>query len=126
MSGNLKDIQALIPLLDMAFEVKRVKLSQIARRIADLQDQLDDIDRAAAEVSDPMSPAYRVGADLRWQAWAEQRKRLISRELTKAMSKRAEHATVVARALAKRDAAEKLADHAKQELRLSQSRRSEY
>jgi len=79
MSTSIQDIERLLPVLETAFQAEQMKMSRVARRIADLQQALADL--ARPKPTEPLSAATLAGADLRWDAWAHERKLSINRQL---------------------------------------------
>lgn len=103
MSRALDEIERLLPLLEMAFQAEQVKMARIAARIAELKEQLVQLDRP--NETESFSAAKRAGADMRWATWAEQRKTLINREMALAAQERERVRSGVASALSKLEAA---------------------
>lgn len=122
MSVSLTDVERLLPLLEMAFQVEQVKMGKIVSRMADLKKQLDDLNRPSSV--DPLSLATRAGADMRWATWVEHRKTLINKELAKAAQERERARANVAAALSKLDAARQLQARAVLEARRLAERRA--
>lgn len=109
-------IRRLLPVLDAAFQAEQMKMAKIVRRIADLQVQLTQLDRP--RVSDFMNPAAMAGADLRWERWVQDRRKLLSQEIALAARDREAAKDGLRAALSKREAAKqierKLSANAKQ------------
>lgn len=103
MKDALNEIERLLPLLEMAFQVEQVKMAKIAARIAELKQQLVQLDRP--KETDTFSAATRAGADMRWATWVQQRKSLINQEMALAAQERERARSGVASALSKLEAA---------------------
>ena len=106
MTAGPQAISRLIPVLDMAFQAEQIKMAKIARRIAALRDQLKDLDRP--ESFDPMSVASRMGADVLWETWVQDRKMLIMQEMAHAMRDREAQRSLLVAALSKLEAAKQV------------------
>lgn len=122
MRDALKEIERLLPLLEMAFQVEQVKMAKIAARIAELKEQIAQLDRPRP--SETMSAATRAGADMRWAAWAQQRKTLINQEMALASQERERARGDVAAALSKLEAARQVHARALLDARRTNARRS--
>jgi hypothetical protein len=123
MTQDGQDIRRLLPVLDMAFQAEQVKMAGIMRRIDLLQQQLADIDRPQGSV-DTFDPATRASANILWQTWVQERKKLINRELAKVMAERERTRDGMKRALAKVEAARTIEVRAAAERRMRLDRRS--
>ncbi|MEL6958411.1 MAG: hypothetical protein AAGL89_05595 [Pseudomonadota bacterium] len=108
MSRRSHPVDGVLPLFEMALQIEQAKMAQINARIAQLTQQLKDLDRPHHVDQNALSPARRAGADMRWNTWAEARRGLLRQEIAKAMAQRADHAQVLTRALAKKEAARSL------------------
>ena len=106
MSDSTTQLSKLLPILDSVFRAKQTQLAQINHRINGLKGQLNALDRRTD--SDIGSPAVRVGADVLWDRWVQDRRKLIMQEMALAARDRENTRVVVAQALAKREAARKL------------------
>lgn len=104
MTEGGQDIRRLLPVLDMAFQAEQVKMAAIMRRIEAFKRQLADIDRPQGQ-AETFDPATRAGANILWLAWVQERKKLINRELSKAMAEREKARAGMKQALAKVEAA---------------------
>lgn len=121
MSDALTEIDRLLPLLEMAFQAEQVKMGRIAARIAQLKDQIAQLDRPKA--TDGFSAATRAGADVRWATWVQQRKTLINQELAAAAQEKERARVAVAAALSKLEAARQVHARALLDARRAQARR---
>jgi hypothetical protein len=106
MKTDLHGINGLIPILNMSFQAKQMKMATLARRIAELRAQLTKLDRPKS--FDPMSVATRMGADVLWETWVQDRKALIMRELALALRDREAQRSVLIAALSKLEAAKQV------------------
>ena len=106
MSNSLKATKRLLPLLEMAFQTEQMKMSKIVQRITLLDEKLREIDRPIR--SEPLSAATRAGADLRWDAWAQDRKKVINQEKALAFRDREQARESMIAALSKLEATKKL------------------
>jgi len=59
------------------------RLAEIRQREGELARALTDLAVSGQGAGDPASPARRAGADIRWQRWAEARRREIHMELAR-------------------------------------------
>lgn len=122
MTDTLREIERLLPLLEMAFQAEQVRMVKIASRIAELKDQIEQLDRPRPSAT--FSAATLAGADMRWATWAQQRKTLINQEMAVAAQKREQCRADVAAALSKLEAAREVRARALLDARRLQSRRS--
>ena len=122
MTDALKEIERLLPLLEMAFQAEQVKMVKIVARIAELKDQISQLDRPRP--SETMSAATRAGADMRWATWAQQRKSLINQEIALASQDRERARVAVTAALSKLEAARQVHARALLDARRTIARRS--
>lgn len=123
MTEKSSQIDSLLPVLESVFQAKQVSLARIGRRIQNLKAQLKQLDRPFQ--SGLESAAVRSGADVRWEAWAQERRKLIMQELALAARDRENERVVVARALAKLEAARTLSARlSKEQKRLAEKRAS--
>lgn len=106
MPSSLKATERLLPLLEMAFQAEQMKMSKIVQRINLLNEKLREIDRPMR--SEPLSAATRAGADLRWDAWAQDRKKVINQEMALAFRDREQARGNMIEALSKLEAAKKM------------------
>lgn len=108
MTGSVAEISRLVPLLDMAFQAEQITMSQINAKIATLRAQLQNIERRPAMPADILAPAVRVGADMLWQSWVQDRKTMINRDLALALRDKERARENMIRALSKLQAAKNL------------------
>lgn len=106
MSDTVTATARLLPLLEMAFQAEQMKMSKIVQRINLLDAKLREIDRPAR--SEPLSAATRAGADLRWDAWVQNRKKVINQEIALARRDREKARSNMLAALSKLEAARKM------------------
>ena len=106
MAGPLNATERLLPLLEMAFQTEQMKMSKIVQRINLLNVKLREIDRPMR--SEPLSAATRAGADLRWDAWAQDRKTVINQEMAVTLRDREQARGAMVAALSKLEAAKKM------------------
>lgn len=121
MNDALNEIERLLPLLEMAFQVEQVKMAKIAARISGLKQQLAELDRP--KETETFSVATRAGADIRWATWAEERKTLINQEMALAAQERERARSGVASALSKLEAARQVHARALLEAQRTAARR---
>ncbi len=124
MTKTLDDIERLLPLLDMAFQAQKVKMQKIARRIANLRKAIQDLDRPASH--EPLSAATLAGADLRWDAWAHDRKLSINQDLALAFRDREVVRGDMVAALSKLEAAKEIQTRALADARQIAQRRASW
>jgi len=108
MSQSIDDIRRLLPVLEMAFQAQQLRMAKINKRVDTLKAQLREIDRPTSHQADPMNPAVRAGADMRWQSWAQDRKILINQEMAIAMRDREAVRVDMRSALSKLEAARRV------------------
>ncbi|MDA9207970.1 hypothetical protein N9O61_03700 [Octadecabacter sp.] len=106
MTSKSSQILGLLPVLDAVFRAKQTRLAKINQRITDLKTQMASLDRPHGP--DLNAPATRAGADVLWDAWVQDRRKLIMKELALAARDRENERVVVAAALAKLEATRKL------------------
>lgn len=106
MTSKTSQIESLLPLLDSVFRAKQVRLAQVNQRIKDLRAQLATLDKPAG--TDLNAPATRAGADVLWDTWVQDKRKLIMRELALAARDRENERVIVAAALSKLEAARQL------------------
>lgn len=111
MNDQRANLENLLPLLDMAFQAEQVKMAKVVARIEALKQQLRDLDRPTR--AEPLSAAMRTGADLRWDAWAHDRKLMINQELAIASRDRERIKGDLIAALSKAEAAKRMQSRAK-------------
>jgi hypothetical protein len=124
MPESLKATERLLPLLEMAFQAEQMKMSKIAQRINALNAKLQEIDRPMR--SEPLSAATRAGADLRWDAWAQERKKVINQEMALAFRDREKARGDMIAALSKLEAARKMQISVASQARQSAIRRANW
>ena len=123
MNEKSSQLDSLLPILESVFQAKQGDLARINQRIQNLKAQLAQLDRPFQ--SGLGSAAVRAGADVRWEAWAQDRRKLIMQELALAARDRENERVVVARALAKLEAARALSTRfSKEKQRLAEKRAS--
>lgn len=106
MTTKSVQIENLLPILDAVFGAKQVRLEKINRRIMDLKTQMASLDKSSG--ADMNAPATRAGADVLWDRWVQDRRKLIIQELALASRDRENERVEVTAALAKLEAARKL------------------
>ncbi|WP_281981072.1 hypothetical protein [Thalassorhabdomicrobium marinisediminis] len=124
MSDALSDIRRLLPVLDTAYQAEQMKMGRIMARIRSLSDTLRELENPQS--FDPLGPASRLGADVRWEAWVQERKDLITRELAQAYRAREEARTGMAAALSKLEAAREMERRAAAQARQLALRRASW
>ncbi len=124
MNTQLLDIRRMLPLLNMAFQAEQLKLAKITQRINGLKQQLDTLDRPGD--FDPMGAAARLGADVLWETWVQDRRKLINQELALAARDREIAKAQLIAALSKREAAKQLELRATAAAWALQERRASY
>jgi hypothetical protein len=69
-------MEHLRPLIDAEFRARQSNLADLKRKEQDLHQRLKDLSarNAVVEIGGPVDPATLVGADLRWETWAEKRR----------------------------------------------------
>jgi len=124
MTSDLNDIRRVIPVLEMAFRAEQLKMAKIVQRIADLRAQLTSLDRS--ESFDPLSTANRMGADVLWETWVQERKTLIMQEQALALRDREAQRSQLIAALSKLEAAKQVERRASQHAKQQVLRRSSW
>lgn len=124
MSTSPAKIGQLLPVLDAVFRAKQVHLAKINLRIDELKTQLASLDRPVD--ADLKTPAMRAGADVLWDTWVQDRRKLIMQEIAIASRDRENSRAVVAAALAKLEAARRLNKHLCQEAGKTIERRANW
>ncbi|HCP82291.1 MAG TPA: hypothetical protein DIT67_12170 [Octadecabacter sp.] len=114
----------LLPLLEMSFQAEQMKMSKITQRINLLNETLREIDRPIR--SEPLSAATRAGMDLRWDAWVQDRKKVINQEMALAMRDREQARGNMIAALSKLEAAKKMQASAASQARQVAARRASW
>lgn len=108
MTMNPKDLARLIEVLDAAFQAEQARMGEIGRRIDQMTARLRDLTAAPAQPGDDIAPATRVGADMRWRAWAEDRRKRLNAELAGLMREREERRAALGVAFGKLQAAQSM------------------
>lgn len=126
MKEASKNINRLLPVLEMVFQAEQIKMAQVNLRIEDLQFQLRQIERPSSTSDCHISPAEKAGADMLWQSWAEDRRTLINQELAHAMRDKEQVRSSMKQALSKREAAKQIAAHTSREAVQRLARRSSW
>lgn len=126
MKEASKNINRLLPVLEMVFQAEQIKMAQVNLRIEDLQFQLRQIERPSSTSDFYISPAEKAGADMLWQSWAEDRRTLINQELAHAMRDKEQVRSSMKQALSKREAAKQIEAHASREAIQRLARRSSW
>ena len=124
MSTSSAKIGQLLPVLEAVFRAKQVNLAKINLRIKELKAQLASLDRPID--ADLKTPAKRAGADVLWDTWVLDRRKLIMQELAIASRDRENFRVVVAAALAKLEAARRLNEHLCREAGKTAERRASW
>lgn len=102
------DLKKLVPIVDMVFQTEQAKMADINKRIAALKQALDGLTATRSQTKHQLDPATKAGADLRWMAWAEARRKAINLELAKAMGEREAMREALQRAFGRVQAVEAL------------------
>lgn len=78
-------LDRLRPLIDAEFRARQSILSELKRKEQELQQKMRDLSgrHPVAEVGGHVDPAILVGADLRWEAWAEARRTEINQRIAR-------------------------------------------
>lgn len=126
MSTAIDDINRLLPVLETAYQAQQLVMAKINKRIANLRAQMQELDRPNSKGDDPLSPAVMAGADIRWQAWAQERKKLINQELAFASRDKEMARVSLGQALAKLEAARQMKDRLEWDQDRLAQRRSSY
>ncbi|AKS47798.1 hypothetical protein SAMN05444287_2545 [Octadecabacter temperatus] len=124
MSDSLNATTRLLPLLEMAFQAEQMKMAKIVQRINMLNEKLKEIDRPMR--SEPLSAATRAGADLRWDTWAQERKKVVNQELALELRDREQARDHMIAALSKLEAAKKMQANAVSQARQTAIRRASW
>jgi len=121
MGNSTTSIDRLLPLLEMVFQAENMKMAKVVGTISALNTQLADLN--TAQSFDPMSIEGRKGADVLWEAWVENRKALINKQLADAAREREVLRETMCAALAKLEAAKQVSDKVANQARLVRERR---
>ena len=80
-----KDLARIARVVEMSFEADQARMRRLRLSEDELRARLEDLSpaRAAPEPGAPIDPATLAGADLRWQRWAEERRREINMSLAR-------------------------------------------
>ena len=124
MNADLDSIRRLIPLLDMAFQKEQMKMAKIAARIYDLREQLMGLERP--ESFGPLSVGTRMGADVLWETWVQDRKALITQEMALALQDRENQRGDLIAALSKVEAAKQVEKRARMQAKQLEIRRASW
>lgn len=106
--NETKRLQQLAMITKTELNIAQMNLAKLRRREAELRDALTALsvalrDRAESSHGDP-DAARIAGADVNWQAWVEQRRRLINQELALCLAKQDQSKEIVARAFGREQA----------------------
>lgn len=113
MSLSAKELTRLISVLDTAFQAEQAKAAETGRQIDLLKERLSALKgRPPVAGSDGFAPATLAGADIRWLAWAEARRKVLNTQLAQLMQERERRQTALALAFGKLQAAETMRDRA--------------
>lgn len=89
--SETKRLKQLAMITEAEFNIAQMELANLRRRESELRQSLVALSAALrdrAETSLDNTDAARIaGADVNWQAWVEQRRRLINQELAICLSK---------------------------------------
>ncbi|KPP89274.1 MAG: hypothetical protein HLUCCA08_03520 [Rhodobacteraceae bacterium HLUCCA08] len=83
MSGDLQQMRGLVSLLEARFAAGQARLAQHQEKVRALQDGLAALG-ARHDAAQADDPAFRAGAYLRWNVWADERRKQINRQLAEA------------------------------------------
>lgn len=83
MNGDLQQMRGLVSLLEARFTADQARLAQHQGKLRALQDSLDALGHRGG-IAEADDPAFRAGAYLRWDVWADERRKEINRRLAEA------------------------------------------
>lgn len=106
MTSHSEQLTKVLPMLEVAYQSKHMKLAAIARRIATLKAQVAQLDRPRG--GDLAQPSTRAGADVLWETWVMGRKTVLQRDIALASRDLENHRADVAQAFAKLEVARRL------------------
>ena len=94
----------------VGYEAEQAKMRRLLRQEEELLARLDDLSpaRARIEVGGGLDPASLTGADLRWQTWAEARRKEINLSLARLRVEQAQAKSDLAKAFGRSRAVEGL------------------
>ncbi len=99
MTVSNAQFERLLPVLDSVFRAKQAQLAKATQKVSDLKNQLTLLDRPSVQNID--APSVRAGADVLWDRWVKDKRKLITQELALASRDREEARAEVAAAFAK-------------------------
>lgn len=111
MSLSATELTRLIAVLDASFQAEQAKAAETGRKIDLLRDRLEAL-RASPNMagSDGLAPAMLAGADIRWRAWAEARRKVLNTQLAQLMQEKEKRQAALALAFGKLQAAQTMRD----------------
>ncbi len=127
MAGHAGQLRDLLRLTDAALRAEQARMAHCNREISALQDQIAALKapgKAAQATESEPDPAQRAGADLRWQMWAEERRKALNLELAKMRAAQDSLRASLATAFGKHQATSALCDREVELRRLKASRDS--
>ena len=93
MRNNKKEqLVKLQALTSISFETVQIEMAEIGRLEDELRSQLRNLSKigkvSSADLNGNLDPAVMAGADLRWQRWADHKKRMINSELANVLARK--------------------------------------
>ncbi|WP_457647671.1 hypothetical protein [Profundibacter sp.] len=123
-----KQLVALRHLTGLVLDAEKMKLQQIIKAEQDLAEQVTELDRKsnkrAAQLlaKGGIDTALLAGADLRWQNWAQQQKRLLNTRRSAILAKKEEQRLKAQKAFGQAEAVGRLLEKSAEEARLKSGR----
>ena len=124
---NKADLKSLEPVLELSFQQSQRRLAELNEKMAQLRGQLTDLDKAriqpksGEDLTD--NPAFKVGADITWQRWADQRRKDINMELARLASQRPDFIQKLRKDFGKKEALGQMMTQVREQERILQRRR---
>lgn len=125
-----EQLAQLAQITDAAFQVVQADLSREIARERDLRKTLESLildqrDRATNLIG-KSDAALIAGADVHWQAWVEQRRRLINGELAYCLVAQAQYREAAAKAFGRHQAVLSLEENRLADVKKAAARRENY
>jgi len=124
MTNGLAKMRQITGLTDAVFAAQQAKLAAIQREVAKLQDQLDQLDGKVRQPANFGDPAQVAGADIRWQTWAEARRRALLLQMARLRARQEDARAKTALAFGRKMAAEALLKRTGDAAKLRQARKA--
>lgn len=128
--SEVKRLKQLTMIVEAELNIAQMNLANLRRREMEMREALTALsvalrDRVNASQDDP-DVARLAGADVNWQAWVEQRRRLINQELALCLATQDQSKEAVAKAFGREQAVLDLQKRSLARLKRAQTIRSNY